>query len=123
MNAASPSTKVEFQADERARILAALESCRWNRVRAANVVGIPRRTFYRRLKQYSIAETPETSEGATFRILATHLRTLATQGVYADVREELAERFDVHAYIGAPITPEVVARVLESVADWMQEKG
>ncbi|WP_237244957.1 helix-turn-helix domain-containing protein [Sorangium cellulosum] len=32
----------------------ALSSCNWNRVKAAQVVGLPRRTFYRRLKEYGI---------------------------------------------------------------------
>ncbi|AKT42628.1 sigma 54-interacting transcriptional regulator [Chondromyces crocatus] len=40
--------------DERERILAALEECNWNRVKAAQIVGLPRRTFYRRLKEYGI---------------------------------------------------------------------
>jgi transcriptional regulator with GAF, ATPase, and Fis domain/tetratricopeptide (TPR) repeat protein len=40
--------------DERTRILDALKQCNWNRVRAAEVVGIPRRTFYRRLREYGI---------------------------------------------------------------------
>ena len=39
---------------ERDRILAALTRCNWNRVRAAQLVGLPRRTFYRRLKEYGI---------------------------------------------------------------------
>jgi DNA-binding NtrC family response regulator len=39
---------------ERERILAALARCNWNRVKAAQIVGLPRRTFYRRLKEYGI---------------------------------------------------------------------
>ncbi len=39
---------------EKQRILAALEACGWNRVRAAQTLGMPRRTFYRRLADYSI---------------------------------------------------------------------
>ncbi len=39
---------------ERERILAALARCNWNRVKAAKLVGLPRRTFYRRLKEYGI---------------------------------------------------------------------
>jgi DNA-binding NtrC family response regulator len=39
---------------ERQRILAALEASSWNRLRAAQLVGLPRRTFYRRLKEYGI---------------------------------------------------------------------
>ncbi|HVY49788.1 MAG TPA: sigma-54-dependent Fis family transcriptional regulator, partial [Minicystis sp.] len=42
------------KAGERERILAALSSCNWNRVKAAQIVGMPRRTFYRRLKEYGI---------------------------------------------------------------------
>jgi DNA-binding NtrC family response regulator len=42
------------KAGERERILAALARCNWNRVKAAQVVGLPRRTFYRRLKEYGI---------------------------------------------------------------------
>ncbi|HVW29194.1 MAG TPA: sigma 54-interacting transcriptional regulator [Polyangiaceae bacterium] len=40
--------------DERDRILSALEACNWNRVQAAKLSGIPRRTFYRRLREYGI---------------------------------------------------------------------
>src|SRR5262249_27904329 len=39
---------------EKDRILGALQACNWNRVRAAQMVGLPRRTFYRRLKEYGI---------------------------------------------------------------------
>jgi serine/threonine-protein kinase PknK len=39
---------------ERERILAALQAANWNRVKAARIVGLPRRTFYRRLKEYGI---------------------------------------------------------------------
>ncbi len=42
------------KADERERILAALQAASWNRVKAAKMVGLPRRTFYRRLKEYGI---------------------------------------------------------------------
>jgi transcriptional regulator of acetoin/glycerol metabolism len=40
--------------DERERILKALEASNWNRVKAAELSGIPRRTFYRRLREYGI---------------------------------------------------------------------
>jgi serine/threonine-protein kinase PknK len=40
--------------DERERIISALEACNWNRVQAAKLSGIPRRTFYRRLREYGI---------------------------------------------------------------------
>ena len=42
------------QGDEKERILAALEDCNWNRVKAAEVLGMPRRTFYRRLQRHGI---------------------------------------------------------------------
>ena len=38
----------------RERILSALTACNWNRVAAAKMLGVPRRTFYRRLKEYGI---------------------------------------------------------------------
>jgi transcriptional regulator with GAF, ATPase, and Fis domain len=44
----------EFKEQERARILQALEACNWNRLHAAQMVGLPRRTFYRRLKEFGI---------------------------------------------------------------------
>ncbi len=47
-------TEEEHKDSEKERILAALASCNWNRVQAARMVGIPRRTFYRRLKDYGI---------------------------------------------------------------------
>jgi DNA-binding NtrC family response regulator len=40
--------------DEKSRIAEALASCNWNRVKAAELLGMPRRTFYRRLKQYGL---------------------------------------------------------------------
>ena len=39
---------------EKERILSALRSCNWNRVKAAHMLGLPRRTFYRRLKEFGI---------------------------------------------------------------------
>ncbi len=42
------------RAGERERILQALSASNWNRVRAAEICGMPRRTFYRRLKEYGI---------------------------------------------------------------------
>ena len=39
---------------EKERIVHALESCQWNKTRAAEMLGMPRRTFYRRLKQFDI---------------------------------------------------------------------
>ncbi len=42
------------KADERERILSALGAANWNRVKAAKLMGMPRRTFYRRLKEYGV---------------------------------------------------------------------
>jgi serine/threonine-protein kinase PknK len=39
---------------EKDRILSALRACNWNRVKAAHMLGLPRRTFYRRLKEHGI---------------------------------------------------------------------
>jgi transcriptional regulator of acetoin/glycerol metabolism len=44
----------EFKDSERERILQALTACNWNRVQAAKMIGVPRRTFYRRLREYGI---------------------------------------------------------------------
>ncbi|MFS8070788.1 MAG: sigma-54 interaction domain-containing protein, partial [Byssovorax sp.] len=50
-----PSTSLDaHKAGERERILGALQECNWNRVKAAQIIGLPRRTFYRRLKEYGI---------------------------------------------------------------------
>ena len=43
-----------YSEQEREEILAALGSCNWNRAKAARLMDIPRRTFYRRLKKYGI---------------------------------------------------------------------
>jgi transcriptional regulator with GAF, ATPase, and Fis domain len=47
-------TQAEYKAAERERILAALTASSWNRVAAAKMLGVPRRTFYRRLKEFGI---------------------------------------------------------------------
>ncbi|MGH7294602.1 MAG: sigma 54-interacting transcriptional regulator, partial [Polyangiaceae bacterium] len=47
-------SQAEFKAAERERILSALTACNWNRVAAAKMIGVPRRTFYRRLKEFGI---------------------------------------------------------------------
>ncbi len=47
-------TLSEHRRSEKERILEALEACNWNRVKAAELSGIPRRTFYRRLREYDI---------------------------------------------------------------------
>ena len=46
--------EAEFKDGERERILGALGACNWNRVQAAKMMGVPRRTLYRRLKEYGI---------------------------------------------------------------------
>jgi serine/threonine-protein kinase PknK len=50
----SRRSSVPQRMDERDSILRALEQCNWNRLKAAELLGIPRRTLYRRLKQYKI---------------------------------------------------------------------
>ena len=47
-------TQEEYRDAEKEKILAALTRCNWNRVQAAKLIGVPRRTFYRRLKEYGI---------------------------------------------------------------------
>jgi serine/threonine-protein kinase PknK len=47
-------TESQHRAGERERILGALTACNWNRVQAAKMIGLPRRTFYRRLKEFGI---------------------------------------------------------------------
>jgi transcriptional regulator with GAF, ATPase, and Fis domain len=48
------ASEAEFKAAERERILSALTACNWNRAAAAKMIGVPRRTFYRRLKEFGI---------------------------------------------------------------------
>lgn len=43
-----------FEASEKRRIIAALSEAGWNRVKAAQLCDMPRRTFYRKLKKYEI---------------------------------------------------------------------
>jgi DNA-binding NtrC family response regulator len=52
--AARAASQTEFKAAERERILSALTACNWNRLAAAKMIGVPRRTFYRRLKEFGI---------------------------------------------------------------------
>ncbi len=47
-------TLSEHQRGERRRIVEALEATGWNRMKAAELVQLPRRTFYRRLREYKI---------------------------------------------------------------------
>jgi transcriptional regulator with GAF, ATPase, and Fis domain/serine/threonine protein kinase len=49
-----PRSPEEFKDEEKRHILRALTACNWNRVQAAKQLGLPRRTFYRRLKEYGI---------------------------------------------------------------------
>lgn len=50
-----PETPLEaHRVAEKAKILKALEAHNWNRVEVADALGIPRRTLYRRLKEYGI---------------------------------------------------------------------
>jgi DNA-binding NtrC family response regulator len=51
---ARAASQAEFKAAERERILSALTACNWNRLAAARMIGVPRRTFYRRLKEFGI---------------------------------------------------------------------
>lgn len=50
----SPQSEHEWKDQERRKILVALEQTNWNRLRASELLGMPRRTFYRRLKEYEI---------------------------------------------------------------------
>ena len=49
-----PESAEDFSVVEREQILEALGKCGWNRAEAARLLGIPRRTFYRRLERYGI---------------------------------------------------------------------
>jgi transcriptional regulator of acetoin/glycerol metabolism len=51
---ARPSSLDAAKEQEKDRILEALTECNWNRAKAAQIVGMPRRTFYRRLKKFGI---------------------------------------------------------------------
>jgi transcriptional regulator of acetoin/glycerol metabolism len=48
-----------FKAREKAKILDALERHAWNRAKAAHELGMPRRTFYRRLTEFGILDVHE----------------------------------------------------------------
>ncbi len=52
--AARVETKSDYKAAERDRMLTALTACNWNRAKAAEMIGVPRRTFYRRLKEFGL---------------------------------------------------------------------
>jgi transcriptional regulator with GAF, ATPase, and Fis domain/tetratricopeptide (TPR) repeat protein len=49
-----PGDLQTFKVREKERILAALDRNAWNRAKAATSLGIPRRTFYRRLSEFGI---------------------------------------------------------------------
>lgn len=49
-----PANVDDAQQQEKDKILEALTACNWNRAKAAKLIGMPRRTFYRRLKKYDI---------------------------------------------------------------------
>lgn len=52
-----PRSRAEFESAQKQEILAALVKHNWNKVRAANELGIPRRTFYRKLSEFGV-ESP-----------------------------------------------------------------
>jgi DNA-binding NtrC family response regulator len=54
--ASASSPMAMRKAAERQRIVDALESCNWNKVKAATHLGMPRRTLYRRLKEYGLLD-------------------------------------------------------------------
>jgi transcriptional regulator of acetoin/glycerol metabolism len=61
-----PQSLDDHRSLERTKILAALEANGWNRARAARALGVPRRTFYRRLREYKILTSDvEDEEEAT----------------------------------------------------------
>jgi transcriptional regulator of acetoin/glycerol metabolism len=53
---AAPSPMAVRKASERQKILDALESTNWNKVKAAELLGMPRRTLYRRLEEFGLLE-------------------------------------------------------------------
>jgi serine/threonine-protein kinase PknK len=50
----APADLQTFKVREKERILAALDKNAWNRAKAATSLGMPRRTFYRRLSEFGI---------------------------------------------------------------------
>src|SRR5262249_2475594 len=56
--------RAEFEQDEAARILSALQAHRWNVTAAGKALGIPRPTLYRKLARY---RTERPAKGATPR--------------------------------------------------------
>lgn len=72
--APAATTFEAFQATEKEAILAALNATEWNKVRAAKIVGLPRRTFYRRLAEYGIGDTATTQPAPAPVVEATPKR-------------------------------------------------
>ncbi len=68
------ATLGEHRDAEKKTILEALHATNWNRVKAAERVGLPRRTFYRRLKEYGIQgdDEPEAPPARGTRSGAAH---------------------------------------------------
>ncbi|MCP4676735.1 MAG: protein kinase [Deltaproteobacteria bacterium] len=56
------SSRGNMDTEEEAQILAALERCQWNRTKAAEEMGIPRRTFYRKLGKLGIVKKRNRSD-------------------------------------------------------------
>lgn len=54
--------ELENPEDETAKIVAALEKAGWNKSRAARILGISRRTIYRKMEEHNIED--EEGEGA-----------------------------------------------------------
>jgi hypothetical protein len=55
-----PPERQAFKRAERAKMVSAMEQAEWNMTRACEILEVPRRTFYRRLKEYGLA-TPRPS--------------------------------------------------------------
>ncbi len=53
---APPANLDEARQREKAEMLSALQATGWNRLEAGKRMGIPRRTFYRRMLEYGIQE-------------------------------------------------------------------
>jgi transcriptional regulator with GAF, ATPase, and Fis domain/predicted Ser/Thr protein kinase len=54
IRARRPENVDDAKEQEKNKILEALTACNWNRAKAAKLIGMPRRTFYRRLKKFDI---------------------------------------------------------------------
>ena len=50
----TPGPRSEAEADERRRIIEAMEASGWRATEAAALIGMPRATFYRRLSRYGL---------------------------------------------------------------------